>query len=143
MNYASMARMAQSMLALPPSGSGMAIPSLRKGKGAYNPVTGGTASAADTACTYYGIQIPVTESYIDGKQRTYDDQFKTGTEIVALDAKILIAPNAYDDNNVVIADFKPQMGDVFTLPDGVFSVKTVEPLSPAGTPLLYEVGLVK
>lgn len=135
MPYAEIAVSVRDMLAPAPVGDGITMTVVHTTPGTYDPQTGETSGTSVVSSDFSGIEIPIETTYIDGKDRDYSDTTHTATVISKFDAKALLAPR--EDNTAI------EIGDVMNMPDGVYSVSSVQKLAPAGITVLWEIGLVR
>lgn len=104
---------------------GQAVTVSRKAAGTYSPSTG-AATVTTTTQAGLGVEVAYTAREIDG------------TLVLAGDKKLILGPL----NAAGASLTAPQMDDTITLADGgVWTIRAIEPLSPAGTLLIWTLQL--
>lgn len=90
--------------------------------GTVDPITGSGTSGTPITFTGYGLVFDYASTLVDGVQ------------IQSQDKRLLLEPNLTGGN-------VPKIDDVVTTANGNFTALRVEPLSPAGTVVKYDVQL--
>lgn len=107
----------------------------------YSPSTGNVGTATPLLdLTFYGVQMSLDESYIDGKNREWSDHFHSGSEVALAKLKLFVSAG-YVDNGTVKYDVIPAKGDFLNTLSQDFTILEVSPLCPAGLTIAYEITL--
>lgn len=115
----------------------------RKVSQTLDPSTGDmTNPTTPTPKTFYGVQMGLTDSYIDGRTREWSDQYHISTEIDQAKAKVFVSPGCVAPDGSIDYTFEPHIGDVVNHFDGnVYSIIDAQPLRPAGVIMGHELTL--
>lgn len=116
--------------------------------GAYNPLTNALDPPADSTATkswkFFGIETTEKQEFIDGKVRTWSDEFHSGTSITTSVNKFFMSPGYVTTDGVIHYDIVPVEGDKLTLASGkVYTVETVDSISPTGINCGFDLGINK
>lgn len=110
-------------------GKGQAITLTRIVAGTYNPTTGTVEGGGPVYQTTSGAVFEYTTFIRSGVRN------ESGTLILAGDKQLLLSPMKADGTPLD----PPAVNDTVTLADGsVFTITSLAPLSPAGTPVYYD-----
>ncbi|MEO0497939.1 MAG: hypothetical protein AAF141_11335 [Pseudomonadota bacterium] len=99
-----------------------------RGSGPFDPATGTTNAAAAVTFTINAVVLPASQGTIEAFDNRLTEQYR--------DKSVRFL-------NVAADSQEPESGDQVALDGANWRVLGVTPLNPAGTALLYRMGLVK
>lgn len=114
--------------------SGQALTLTRNVGGTLNPSTGAIEGATTTAQQIAAVVLPAK-----GGVTSFDDSMKEA--FIRGRLRYVIAAALKPDGSAL--DFNPRPGDLLSLEGAEWEVYGSSPLSPAGTPVIYQMGIME